>query len=77
MFKGKQSFQVGNSLVTTSANNTVMVMLANCSGLAQKVKADVEVRTAIPAEVVDSVEKSDADSQSELAQTVRRMQDGS
>ena len=69
-FKRDQSFQVVNSLVTTSDKNTVMVMLANFSGLAQKVKAGVEVRTAIPAEVVDSVEETDADSQSELAPTV-------
>ena len=38
------------------ASYTVRVMLANCSGLAQKVKAGMEVGTAAPAEVVEPFE---------------------
>ena len=63
--ESEQEFKVVDSLVATSDKSTVRVMLANCSGLAQKVETGMEVGIAVPAEVVDSVESADhSDSES-------------
>ena len=72
-FKSERGLHVVDSMVSTSDKGTVRVMLTNCSGQMQRVEADLEVGTAIIAELVDC--PIDTDSESKAATTTRQTLD--